>query len=109
MVAMFHARDSCGDLQMSSSDSSLASDSDGYLPVRVRPLVFYQAFWIEQTLRPAGDFPCVVLYPSLFGLLGSFREGSRLLLFLSEADIAALLVTEHDLISCLRVHLALDS
>ena len=104
---------------MNSSTSSLgssSSSSDGSLrPIsrptavrRLRPLAFHAPSWVVRSLRPAGDFVCVVLFPSIFGVLGSYREGSRLLLFLELRGIAHLLPGSRDIHGCLLAHLALE-
>ena len=68
-------------LSASSRSSSLSSDGSvrEAPPLRLRPLEFHTPAWHLRSLRPAGDFVCFVLFPSLLGLLGSYRDGSEFL------------------------------
>ena len=99
----------------SSSSSSLLSSDGSVRPLlrpsavpRLRPLCFHSEWWFTRSLRPAGDFVCAVLFPSLFGILRSYREGSRLLLFLELRAIARLLSVGRDIHNCLLSHLTLE-
>ena len=100
----------------SSSSSSSITSSDGRVRPSLRPsavprlgpLCFHTEWWYTRSLRPAGDFVCAVLFPSVFGILGSYTEGSRLLLFLDLRGIACLLVVDRDIRNCLLSHLALE-
>ena len=97
----------------SSPSTGSLSSSDGsvrpaFRPIaRLRPLCFHTEWWALRSLRPAGDFVCAVLFPSIFGILGSYREGSRFLLFLDLRAIARLLAVGRDIRNCLLSHLML--
>ena len=94
----------------SSSSSYQSSEESGERPLvlaRVRPLYFHRARWLLECTRPSGDIVCIILRPNLFGLLGSSREGSRLLLLLSVREIANLVACNIDFLRCLRFHLTL--
>ena len=99
----------------SSPSASSLSSSDGSVrpalrPIaRLRPLCFHTEWWALRSLRPAGDFVCAVLFPSVFGILGFYREGSRFLLFLDLRAIARLLAVGRDIRNCLLSHLSLSS
>ena len=99
----------------SPSSSSLPSSDGSVRPSlrpsavpRLRPLCFHTEWWFTRNLRPAGDFVCAVFFRSVFGILGSYREGSRLLLFLDLRAIARLLSVGRDIHNCLLAHLALE-
>ena len=95
---------------MSSSSSTLSSDgsSGAALTVRVRPLEYHHVAWAREVLR-ARDFRAAVLHPTLQGILGSSREGSRLLLFLEETSIISLASLSRESARCLRYHLHVGS
>ena len=93
------------DSSVSSYPSSESPRVRPLLVPRVRPLYYHRGTWNLECTRPAGDIACFVLFPSLGGILGSSREGSRLLLLLQVQDIAHLVA--RDILRCLRFHLAI--